>query len=359
MAKNDKILVTGAGGFVGGHMLGLLVNKGYENILATDIVEPRKLPENVKFKKSDLCNKKSLEKVTKNVTTIFHIADLFDFFAPFEKLYQVNVEGTINLCEAATKNRVRNMVKFSSSAIYKAGENINEEGEIKPIDKYALTKLLGELEAAKFNDRDIQIMFIRPAVIYGEGSKYGAAQAFLTQALGAKLMGSMILPGQGDKKGCFVHVEDIVNGTLHLYEGSYFTKSRHFSDMAYNISDDTGATPKEIAEMVFDNVKMNPLSKLLASKGAKLKLPRSVMDPLATACEAAVKFAHKKGFIKSKPSLMLEKGAVDYMFLGTDLTVSNERLKSTGYEFRHPSSLESMPEVIRWYEETGWEMFKR
>ena len=80
------------------------------------------------------------------------------------------------------------------------------------------------------------------------------------------------------------------------------------------------------------------------------------MDPLADVCEAAVKYAHKKGLIKAKPILMLEKGAVDYMFLGTDLTVDNSRLKSTGYEFKHPSSLESMPAVIRWYEETGWEI---
>lgn len=359
MIKNENILVTGASGFVGQHMLQLLADKGYQNILATDIVEPRMLPENVKFQKSDLCDIQSLEAVTENVDTIFHIADLFDFFAPYEALYAVNVQGTKNLCRAAVWNDVENMVKFSSSAIYDAGENIREDGDKNPIDRYALTKLLGEDVAVNFSG-DMEMIFVRPAVIYGEGSKYGAAQAFLTQALGAKLLGSMILPGEGDKKGCYVHVEDIVNGTLHLYENRRFVPYGNSpNDLAYNISDDTGATPREIAEMVLANVSMNPLSKFLASKGAKLKLPRSVMDPLATVCEAAVKSAKKKGLIKAKPSIMLEKGAVDYMFLGTDLTVNSDKLKATGYEFKHPSSLESMPAVIQWYEQNGWEMFKR
>ncbi len=358
MNKNQKILVTGASGFVGQHMLRLLSEKGYRNIVATDIVEPKELPKMARFQKSNLCDKESLDQVMKNVDTVFHIADLFDFFASFERLYEVNVRGTKNICKAARENKVESFFKFSSGAIYKAGENVNEEGEIKPIDKYAMTKLLGEVEVSSFSEY-FKLKIIRPAVIYGEGSKYGAAQAFLTQALGAKLLGTKILPGKGDKKGCYVHVDDIVNATLYLHEKNKLISGKKMSDFAYNVSDDTGATPEEIANMVFDNVKMNPLSSFLASKDSKLKLPKTVMLPMASACEAAVKYAHKKGLIKSKPSLMLEKGAVDYMFLDTDLTLDNSKLKKQGYSFKHPSSLDSMPEVIRWYEKTGWEIFKR
>ena len=101
----------------------------------------------------------------------------------------------------------------------------------------------------------------------------------------------------------------------------------------------------------------NSISKMLKAK--KLKLPKKVLSPAADACEILVKAAHRAGLIKAKPSLMLEKGAVDYMYLPTHLTLDNSKLKSTGYSLKHPSSLEGMPEVIRWYEKTGWEIFKR
>ena len=199
--KKQKILVTGAAGFVGSHLVQEMKDRGYTDIRATDIRKPKDMPEGIEFVESDVTNKASLENVLEGCHGIIHVADLFDFFASWERLYAVNVEGTKNICEAAIENKVKRMVRFSSGSIYKVGMDCDEHSLLDPIDPYANSKILGENVASNYNGNNgFNIALLRPAVIFGRGSMCGAARIFMTQALTAKLLGTKLLPGEGTFK---------------------------------------------------------------------------------------------------------------------------------------------------------------
>jgi len=353
--KKQKVLVTGAGGFVGSKMLIEMQNRGYSDIRATDIAIPKNLPAGIEFIQSNVTNRNSLDEALEGCQGIVHIADLFDFFAPWEKLYAVNVEGTKNICEAAIDNDVKKMVRFSSGSIYKVGKDCTERNLLDPIDPYAESKVLGEIAASNYNgENGFLIALLRPAVIFGIGSIYGAARIFMTQALTAKLLGTKLLPGKGTFKGPYVHVDDVVGAALHIYEtDKAFTDSRNPADMAYNINADDAMSPKDIAEMADVNVKKTALARILQGHMPDIHVTRSIMEPVADVCAYAVKHLLKAGVLKKKPGAMLEPGEVDFMFIPGDLTMSNEKIKKIGYEMKH-TCMGSMPEVMRWYDQQGF-----
>ncbi|MFA5887936.1 MAG: NAD(P)-dependent oxidoreductase [Candidatus Nanoarchaeia archaeon] len=354
--KHRKILVTGAAGFVGGHLLQEMKDRGYTDIRATDLFAPKSLPDGIEFMKSDVTNKASLENVLEGCHAIIHVADLFDFFASWEKLHAVNVQGTQNICEAAIEKGVKRMVRFSSGSIYKVGRNCTEDSLLDPIDPYANSKILGENIASNYNgDNGFRIALLRPAVIFGIGSIYGAARIFMTQALTAKLLGTKLLPGEGTFKGPYVHVDDVVGAALHIYENDEFTNSRNPADMAYNINADDAVSPKDIAEMADVNVKKTGLAKLLQGHMPDIHVTRGIMEPVANVCAYAVKQLLKAGVLKKKPGAMLEPGEVDFMFIPGDLTMDNSKIKNggIGYELKH-TCMGSMPEVMRWYDNQGF-----
>lgn len=352
--KIRKVLVTGCGGFVGRKMLVEMKSRGYTDIRATDISYV-KAPDGIEFVKSDVTDKASLESVMKGCHGIIHIADLFDFFATWERLYAVNVQGTKNICEAAIDANVKKMVRFSSGSIYKVGKDCDEYSLIDPIDPYAESKVLGEIVASNYNGyKGFHIALLRPAVIFGEGGRYGAARIFMTQALTAKLLGTKLLPGEGTFKGPYVHIDDVVSAALHIYEKETgFTESLNLGDMAYNINADDAVSPNDIAKMADVNIKKTGLAKLLHGHMPDIHVTRQIMQPVADACAYAVKHLLNAGILKKKPGAMLEPGEVKFMFLPGNLTMCNEKIKKIGYKLKHRCDT-SMPEVMRWYDNQGW-----
>lgn len=356
--RERKVLVTGCSGFVGTKMLKKMQQRGYTNIRATDLRRPEGLPEGIEFLASDVTKKASLESVMEGCHGVIHIADLFDFFASWEKLYAVNVQGTRNICEAAIDNRVTRMVRFSSGSIYKAGINCKEDSPLAPIDDYAKSKMEGEEAASEYNgDRGFQIALLRPAVIFGGGGRYGAARIFMTQALMAKLLGMKLLPGEGNCKGPYVHVDDVVNAALHIYENEgLFRGSRIPSDMAYNINADDAVSPREIAHMADNVIEKTVLAKLvsrlLPEKRREINVTRPIMEALANVCTYGVKGLMGAGILNHRPGAMLELGEVKFMYC-PDLTMDAKKIKDTGYAVMHTCQ-GSMPGVMGGYDREGW-----
>jgi len=128
-----KILVTGAFGFSGSHMLRLLVEEGYRNIRATDLESTSANPkarwlhrelgvdlerDGIEFVPADLTDKESLRAALEGVEILFHPASLYDYSAPPEALERVNVLGVTNLCEIAVDAGVRRMLHWSTAGVY-------------------------------------------------------------------------------------------------------------------------------------------------------------------------------------------------------------------------------------------------
>ncbi|MBU2638154.1 MAG: NAD(P)-dependent oxidoreductase [Nanoarchaeota archaeon] len=358
--RDEKILVTGCG-FVGKNLLPAMQQRGYTNIRLTDLRRPENLPKGIEFVESDLTDKASLERAVEGCYAIVHTAALFDFFASWERLYAVNVEGTRNICEAAIEKKVKKMVMFSSGSIYKVGENLKEDSPIDPVDPYALSKFLAENVAANYNGiNNFNIALLRPAVIFGKGGDYGAGKIFLTQALTAKLLGMKLLPGEGKFKGCYVHVGDVVGAALHIYEHTLFTNSRNPADMAFNINADDAVSPFEIAQMADGAIEKTGLAKLISEfvpeEKREITVTRPMMEFFANVCTYAVNALRAVGILGKDEKLraMLEPGQVKYTFLSGHLKMDNSKIRKYGYEPKH-TCMCSMPAVMRGYDRQGWD----
>ena len=213
-----KFVVTGGAGFVGSHLVKLLVKNGHEITVIDNLHKGGKenldeVIEKIKFLNIDIQDYESMEKNMKNIDGVFHQAALTvvqDSFSMPEEYHNVNVKGTENIFKIAHKNNFK-VVYASSSSVYGHQENVPilENYEKKPINPYGQTKLDDEILAEKYSKLGVKIIGLRYFNIFGKGQtpEYaGVITKFLDRIREGK---SPIIFGNGSQIRDFIHVEDI------------------------------------------------------------------------------------------------------------------------------------------------------
>ena len=154
--KNRKIaMVTGGAGFVGSHMVDLLLSKNYKVIVVDNLTGGHKKNlrhhednPRLKFKKVDICKLSPNNRLFKNVDYVFHFAGIGDIVPSIEnpKNYiMTNVIGTVNVLEASRFAKVKKFIYAASASCYGLTKNqVDEKYKISIQHPYALSKYLGE-----------------------------------------------------------------------------------------------------------------------------------------------------------------------------------------------------------------------
>lgn len=225
-----KAVVTGGAGFIGSHMVELLLNKGFHVIAIDDMsngqvdnVDIFKKNKNYEFHKLDIS--KSLTGKTglfKGVKYVFHLAALADIVPSIEKpmkYFKSNVTGTINILEACRKNNIEKIIYSASSSCYGIPDKYptSEKAEIRPQYPYALTKYIGEEMVMHWNKiYKIPALSLRYFNVYGTRARsnntYGAVfKVFLKQKLEKH---PLTIIGDGKQTRDFTYVTDIVKSNL-------------------------------------------------------------------------------------------------------------------------------------------------
>lgn len=170
----ERVLVTGAYGFLGKYVIDELVKNNYK-VLAfgrnkTKMQQLKK--KNVDIFIGDFCNKDDALKATENVDYVIHCGALSTVWGKREDFINTNVNGTMNLVESCRKNKVKRFVYVSSPSIY-AGKmdrtNIkeNDYDDNNKLNYYIESKILAEKELDK--NRDVNWVIIRPRGLFGIG----------------------------------------------------------------------------------------------------------------------------------------------------------------------------------------------
>ena len=172
-----KVLVTGGAGFIGSHVVDRLLQEGHDVVVVDNLVTGKRknVPKAVQFYKLDIENPK-LERIFRNErpSIVFHLAAQMNVRRSVEDPMfdaQVNVLGTLNVLEQASKHGARKVI-FSSSggAIY--GEQLAfpapESHLTQPLSPYGISKLCGEHYLSYYHRLSgIQVVSLRYANVYG------------------------------------------------------------------------------------------------------------------------------------------------------------------------------------------------
>lgn len=218
-----KILVTGGAGFIGSHLVDLLLAQGHQVVVLDNLSTGKldNLPASgdaLQVEVGDICCPQTVDMATSGCDAIVHLAAVASVQASVEDpcgTHQVNLVGTLNLLEAARKNTIKRFVYASSAAVYGNTEDIPvvESTRLKPLTPYAADKLAGEyyidFYRRQYGLKPIMFRFFN---IFGPrqdpSSPYsGVISIFLQRALAGQ---SISVFGDGEQTRDFVYVTDLV-----------------------------------------------------------------------------------------------------------------------------------------------------
>ncbi|MCX7913112.1 MAG: NAD(P)-dependent oxidoreductase [Thermodesulfovibrionales bacterium] len=232
-----RAFVTGATGFIGSHLVEVLMREGFEVVCLTRSTSSLRYIEglNLKLVEGDCCCAESFDKVLSSCDYVFHIAGLTKAKSQAD-FYTANVVGTETLLRAVLRKAQRIKRFFFLSSLAATGPSLNgaplsEDCEPMPVSFYGKTKY--EAEKRVFSHKnDIPITIIRPPAVYGPKDK--------DMLILFKMIKSGIAPYWRKSSYSFIYVEDLVKGIIQSSlskeaEGSIF----FISDGLIYSSDDT------------------------------------------------------------------------------------------------------------------------
>ena len=170
-----RILVTGGTGFTGSHLVRRLLGKGHDVVVVDNqkgLFYKALQASGATIALGSITDKALVEKTLSGCEVVYHLAAAFrQLNVPNQYYWDVNVEGTRSLVEAAQRLGVRRFVYCSTQGVHGHVQNPpgNELSPIAPEDYYQLTKYEGEQVVREYVTRGLDAVIIRPTAIYGPG----------------------------------------------------------------------------------------------------------------------------------------------------------------------------------------------
>ncbi len=290
-----KVVVTGGAGFIGSHLVDLLVKKNYQvividNLITGNIENLKKVKKKIKFINLDISKDENLKGHFKETNFVFHLAGLADVIPSIKnpkEYYKTNVNGTFNVLEASRLANVKKFVYAASASCYGLPDKIPtpETSEIKPTYPYALTKWLGEELVMNwkkiYNFPAISLRFFN---VYGPRSNFTGAYGsvfgvFLAQKLAKQ---PFTIVGNGKQTRDFVYVNDVANA---MYQAAI----SEIDGEIFNVGSS-------------EEISINRICELLA--GEKVYIPKRPGEP-----DRSLADINKiKKLLKWKPIVSIEEG---------------------------------------------------
>lgn len=303
--NGQKILVTGAAGFIGGALFKRLMEYDL-NVLGTVLYqeEAEQLRERgYQVEVLDLASDADWTPILSGIDTVFNIAAMFQEVENDESMYfKVNVDGTVKLLKQAGEAGVSRFVHCSTVGVHGHVKEIpcTENSPYNPMDEYHRSKLQGELEVlelAKGLPADSMIVTVnRPAMVYGPGD-IRMMKIFKTIAEGKFLM-----IGSGETLAHLGYIDDQVDSLL--LSGVMPRENVHLE--SFNIASGT-------------HIKLNRLAEVIAQQGnyklSRIKIPITPVWYASWLCEIICQpfnikppiFRRRVGFFTHNRSFDLSK----------------------------------------------------
>ncbi len=226
--EGHRVLVTGADGFIGSHLVEALAKAGanvrafclYNSFNSRGWLDsmPKELAKNTEFLLGDVRDARFVEHSCKDVDVVFHLAALiaipYSYTAP-ESFVDTNVKGTLNVLEGVKRAGCQRMVQTSTSEVYGTPDTlpIRETHPLQGQSPYAASKIgADKLCEAYHCSFDVPVVTVRPFNTYGPRQ---SARAVIPTMLEQLLRGNReVALGSLDPKRDLTYVSDTVEGFL-------------------------------------------------------------------------------------------------------------------------------------------------
>ena len=218
-----RFVVTGGAGFVGSHLVKLLLDNDHDVIVIDNLHTGKRenlgsVMDKIEFHELDIRNHESMKNILKNIDGVFHQAALTvvqDSFSNSKEYHDVNVQGTENIFKLSIENKFK-VVYASSSSIYghKQKMPIEESVERKPINPYGQTKLECEHLFEKYSKLGGSIIGLRYFNIFGKGQTIEYAGVITKFIEILKEGKAPIIFGKGSQIRDFIYVNDVAKANL-------------------------------------------------------------------------------------------------------------------------------------------------
>src|SRR6266487_4590129 len=172
-----KVLITGATGLLGGHLLQALQQRGEQiRTLVLPSENAEKLTaQGVEVIRGDVTDANTLASAVKDIEIIIHLAGMMGVDRPLADYRLVNVTGSENLYRAAQSAGVRRFVHTSSHTVYGLGYGrfLTEKDALRPDpDPYSISKADGDrLMRGLMRKSNMETVILRPGTFFGPGDR--------------------------------------------------------------------------------------------------------------------------------------------------------------------------------------------
>ena len=257
-----KVLVTGAAGFIGGHLVDMLVERGDEVRALVrsggDTSHLRTLT-GVEIMHGDLTDAASLKSAVKGVQCVYNAAAKTGPWGLEEVYRAINVQGLADLIHAAMDAGVQRIIHTSSITVY--GHRLHGHGivtEDYPYhaenNPYSRTKIAGEKLISKLvKEHGAPVVVVRPAWVYGPRDN-----ASFSRFVNLVESGKGFIIGTGKNTVPVVYVRDVAQGLIKAEDAGEEVIGR-----AYNIADDRRVTQAEYLNTIADALHVPHVSRKL------------------------------------------------------------------------------------------------